>query len=242
MRIEAELTTPPEPCPYLKDRPYRLEVRYVAALSPEEYEAELASGARRFGAVLFRPTCDPCRSCVPIRVPVTSFRPSRWQRRVRRRNTDLEVEIGLPAVSDERLRLYREFHDDRHERRDWPRPEMDSVEYFATFVDNLVATREFRYRIEGRLVGIAYVDESPTAFNAIYAFFDPTLRRRNLGTNNILACLDEANRRGKEYVYLGFWVKGCLSMAYKAAFRPAEFLRAGVWGPLAPSSPGASEG
>ena len=223
------LVTDAESCPYLPERTQQLELASLASISPQEYDEALAEGRRRFADTLFRPVCPACHKCIPVRVPVATFQPSKSQRRVRRRNADIELEVGMPAISDDRLALYAEFHKNRHRRRGWPAPHMDAYEYFFTFLDNVVPTLEFRYRLAGRLVGIAYVDESPLAFNSIYAFFAPDLGRRSLGTHDILVEIDEARRHGKDYLYLGYFVAGCLSMEYKAMFRPSERLLGGEW-------------
>ncbi|MBN1443559.1 MAG: GNAT family N-acetyltransferase, partial [Planctomycetes bacterium] len=95
--------------------------------------------------------------------------------------------------------------------------------------DNAATTLEFRYRLGGRLVGVAYVGEGTDALNSIYSFADPSLARRSLGTFDVLSEIQEAARRGKEYLYLGYHVRGCSSMEYKAGFRPFEVLRHGRW-------------
>ena len=229
MKVLVDYLTEPQLCPYLHDRPYRLRVRLAGEVSPAEHEGLLAGGMRRFAATYFEPACGACRECVPLRIPVRDFRPSKSQRRVRRRNLDLEVEIGVPAVNDERLDLYRRFHLERSRRRGWPEPEMDALEYFGAFIDNAVPTLEFRYRLGGRLVALAYVDEGPSSMNSVYAFSDPALAWRSLGTNDILVEIDTARARGKEHLYLGYAVAGCSSMAYKRAFRPWEVLQDGRW-------------
>jgi arginine-tRNA-protein transferase len=230
----AELITDPSGCAYLPGRESRLELRLVGDLTGQEHDAELAAGVRRFGRTLFRPRCAGCRECVPIRVPVAAFRPSRSQRRVLRRNLDVAVEIGEPCVDLERLDLHRRFHEERERRRGWLAPRTDVEEYAAGFLDNAVPTLELRYRLGGRLIGIAYVDESPRALNSVYAFHDPDLSRRSLGTFDVLVEIEEARRRGKEHLYLGFLVEGCTSMEYKSCFRPCEVLLEGAWTPHAP--------
>jgi arginine-tRNA-protein transferase len=234
MIVLGQLLTGPRPCAYLPGRDARLEVRLVGNLTGREHDAELASGVRRFGRTLFRPRCEGCRECVPLRVPVAAFRPSKSQRRVLRRNLDVTLEIGEPDVDAERLDLHRRFHQERERRRGWPRSSMDVEEYAAGFLDNAVPALEFRYRLGGRLVAIAYADESPRALNSVYAFHDPELSRRSLGTLDVLVEIEEARRRGKEHLYLGFHVKGCTSMEYKSCFRPCEVLLEGAWTPHAP--------
>ena len=222
-------TTDTETCPYLGDRPSRLEVCFVSELGEAEYSRLLAAGWRRFGRSLFRPRCWECRECVPIRVAVKRFKPSRSQRRVLRRNADMELEIGEPQVDEERLSLHQRFHEERGRTRGWPTSVIDLEEYVGTFIDNACETLEFRYRLEGRLVALGYVGEARDALNSIYAFYEPDLRNRSLGTFDILTEIAETARRGKEYLYLGYYVSDCGSMAYKSDFRPYELLKGNAW-------------
>jgi len=232
MRAYAKFLTNPETCPYLHDRPSRLEVRLAVKVTPEEHSAELASGARHFGKSYFRPACPDCSECISLRVPVRTFLPSRSQRRVLRKNRDVELELGEPALDAERLDLYRRFHDDREQRRGWLPSPMDFEGYFSSFIDNPVLTHEFRYRLDGVLIGIAYVDESRHALNSIFAYHGPEYSRRSLGTFDILSEIEVAASRGKSYLYLGYYVAGCPSMEYKRDFRPYELLVDGNWKPF----------
>ncbi len=229
MLEEARIITDPEPCPYLDGRTWQLEVRSVAEVSSTDHERELAAGVRRFANSYFRPVCAACRECVPLRVPVAEFRPSKSQRRVLRRNLDVSIEIGEPDLDEERLDLYYRFHRARHERRDWPAPRRDPFEYIGQFLANAVPTLEFRYSIADRLVAVAYVDEGCESLSSVYGFHDPELSSRSLGTFDILSEIRVAEERGMRYFYLGYWVAECSSMAYKAAYRPHELLLAGEW-------------
>jgi len=229
MIVFAQLVTDPRDCVYLPGRESRLEVRLVGDLTGEEQDRELSGGVRRFGRTLFRPTCSGCNECVPIRVPVAGFRPSKSQRRVLRRNLDIAVEVGEPDVDLERLHLHRRFHEERERRRGWASSAMNLEEYVDSFLDNAVPTLECRYRLGGKRVAVAYVDESPRALNSVYAFHEPELSRRGLGTFDVLVEIEEARRRGKEHLYLGFLVEGCISMEYKRSFRPCEVLVGGKW-------------
>ncbi|MEM7262551.1 MAG: GNAT family N-acetyltransferase [Planctomycetota bacterium] len=159
----------------------------------------------------------------------TRFRASKSQRRVWRRNADLEIEVGDPQIDEERLDLYHRFHEERAQARGWPDREISSTEYIETFVQNAAPTLEFRYRLDGRLVGIAYVGRSSESLNSIYAFTDPDESRRSLGTFDVLAEIEYARSEGLRHVYLGFLVRGCGSMEYKSSFRPHQLLSGGGW-------------
>ena len=229
MLVSTRFTTEPQTCPYLHDRPSRLDVRWVSRMTAVEHDAELEAGYRRFGRALFRPACGACKECIPLRIPVKEFGPSRSQRRVLRGNQDVALEVGQPVLDDERLALYRRFHAEREKTRGWPPSPMDSEEYFYSFLENVVPTYEFRYRVGASLLAVAYVEETPHAFNSIYAYYDPRYSRRSLGTFDILKEIELAAAGGKDYVYLGLYVQGCASMAYKRNFRPCEVLIDGSW-------------
>jgi len=225
----AQLDTEPEPCPYLPGREARTRYQLVTDLLPREYDEKLEKGWRRFGSILFSPLCSGCSECISIRVPVERFEPSRSQRRVLRKNSDLCLEVGEPRLDEERLDLYRSHHADRETRRGWPSVSMSFEEYYETFCFNAVSTLEFCYRLEERLVAVAYVGEAEQSLNSIYAFTDPGLARRSLGIFDVLCEIEEARRRGKTHLYLGYYVNGCKSMEYKASYRPYEILSSEGW-------------
>src|SRR6185436_17062134 len=128
MQELVRLITEPEPCPYLGGRSSRTDLRLVQSIEPSEYRDHLREGFRRFGMMLFRPACEGCRACVPIRVPVDRFRTTKSQRRVMRRNRDVQVEIGQPAVDAERLEVYHAFHEERSARVGWKRQQISAEE------------------------------------------------------------------------------------------------------------------
>lgn len=232
MRFLDRFLAPPSPCSYLPDQTARLEYVQVAELRPDEYAALLLRGWRRFGRNLFRPRCQGCAACLSLRVDARRFRPDRSQRRAVRANAaDVRLTIGPPAVSQSRLDLYDRFHAERSATLGWPRhPTNDADGYFDSFIANPFPTEEWTYRLDGALVGVGYVDPLPVGLSAIYFFHDPRLASRSLGTFHVLRLLDEANHRGLPHVYLGYYVAGCRSLAYKARFRPHEILTpSGHW-------------
>jgi arginyl-tRNA--protein-N-Asp/Glu arginylyltransferase len=224
--------TPPSSCGYLPDEKWRLEYEIVRALTPADYERRLQAGWRRFGNSLFRPRCAHCSACQSLRVIVEEFRPNRSQRRVGRTNeASLQLRIGQPAVSRAKLDLYDRYHAFQTQRKGWPpHPAKDADSYANTFVDNPFATEEWCFDLNGKLVGVGYVDALPGAMSAIYFFYEPALRERSLGTWNVLQLLEETKRRGIPHLYLGYYVVGCASMEYKGRFVPNEILGAnGRW-------------
>ncbi|MBX9625359.1 MAG: arginyltransferase [Gemmataceae bacterium] len=225
--------SPPGRCSYLPGRAASFRNEVVRTLTPAEYQERLLAGWRRFGHLLFRPVCPSCRACQSLRVPVATFRPDRSQRRAAVANADLTLSIGEPAVTDEKLDLYDKFHAAQAERVGWDdHGPKDPAEYAESFTVNPLPVEEWQYRLGGRLVGVGYVDVVPAGLSAVYFFHDPDEHKRSLGTFNVLSVIRAAADRGLPHVYLGYYVDGYRSLAYKARFRPHELLAGdGLWSP-----------
>jgi leucyl-tRNA---protein transferase len=228
--VEAVLSfvTPLERCEYLHDRQWQLQYEIVSHLSAEAYQTKLDSGWRRFGHALFRPACPSCRACESLRVPVLSFTPNRSQRRAWRDNANaITLQVGEPSWSATKDALRQKFQQRQHDAKGWPE---DTADYEEMLVHNPIPTEEWCYYIGDRLVGVGYVDRVPSGLSAIYFFYDPDERHRSLGTFNVMSIIAAACTRALPYVYLGYYVKGCQSLEYKANFKPHERLRdAGDW-------------
>ena len=210
-----------------------MEYIYVSELSAEEYESRMMAGWRRFGHMLFQPRCERCTACQSLRVDVDRFQPNRSQRRVRKANEGVvSLEIGRPRVSSSRLDLYNRFHEYRVQSRGWTGREDDPISYHESFISNPFPTEEWSYFLDTKLVGLGIVDALSVGLSAIYFVYDPKHHHQSLGTWNVLCLIAEARRRGLRHLYLGYWVADCLSLAYKANFRPHEILGPdGLWHP-----------
>lgn len=217
----------PTRCGYLSDRCWSLEYDYVAQLTRAEYLRLMLAGWRRFGRMLFRPACRGCQACQALRVQAPRFTPDRSQRRCRQLNAGaIELRIGEPAVSRDKLALYDRYHAHQAETRGWPEhPPRDASRYAESFVEQPFAVEEWCYYLDGRLLGVGYVDCLPGpegGLSAIYFYYDPEQRQRAPGTWNILCLIEQAAQRGLPFVYLGYFVEGCPSMTYKQRFHPHQ--------------------
>ena len=213
--------TQPHACSYLPN-----EQATTLFLDPSlpmngQIYAELSElGFRRSGDHLYRPHCQLCKACVPARIPVARFRPSRKQQRVLKRNLDIKVTRCDPGFTEERYQLYARYISERHADGDMFPP---SRGQFSTFlVSNLPYAFFYEMRVEDRLIGIAVTDVLPNGMSAVYTFYDPNEEKRSLGVFGILWQITETRRLGLDAVYLGYWIKGCRKMSYKTEYRPIE--------------------
>jgi arginine-tRNA-protein transferase len=212
----------PSRCEYLPEATWQLRRELFPDLDAASYMQRLREGWRRFGPMVFRPECPSCRQCRSLRVPTALFRPNESQRRAWKRNQhDVTLRIGTPVVTADRLDLFRRFHDWKHEAQGWPAGGTGNLD---AFVENPIQTEEWTYYADGRLIAVGYVDALPEALSAIYFFWAPEERHRSLGTFNIVTMLRVAAERRVPHVYLGYFVRGCRSLEYKARFQPNEVL------------------
>lgn len=210
------------PCAYFPQRTARMRAFWAPLITPQAYDRFMDAGFRRSGKVIYQPLCTGCRACLPIRVRVDQFKPDKSQRRCRKRNTDLHIQVQLPQLTDEKYELYCRY------LRDWHGDEAqdNSRESFERFLfDSPANSVEFTYRDAlGHLLAVGICDVSSRTLSSVYHFFDPAHARRGLGTFGVLSEIDYALANGLAFYYLGYWVEGCRSMEYKSSFRPSELL------------------
>lgn len=195
-------------------------------VTPQQLDAMLERGWRRFGAVYFRPACASCHECVTLRIPSATFEPSKSQRRALKNAARLVRSVGVPDVDSERLALYRKWHAAREEKRGWEPSDIDPERYAFDFAFPHPCVREvtFREPETNRLLGVGICDETPSAISAVYFFWDPDAAPPSLGVAHVTSLVLDAKQRGLAHVYLGYRVEGCPSLAYKARYRPHELL------------------
>jgi arginine-tRNA-protein transferase len=224
-RLLHTLVEPPHACPYLADREAQLEIRVQIEVTPDELDAMLARGWRRFGPVYFRPACASCGECVTLRVLAKDFAPTKSQRRAAKNAARLRRIVSVPHIDEERLALYRKWHAQREDTRGWDESPIDAQRYGFDFAFPHPSVREVAFRDEDdRLVGLGIVDETPNALSAVYFFWDPELAPPSLGVANVVTLIEDARARGIPWVYLGYRVLDCPSLVYKARYGPHELL------------------
>ncbi|HVV95362.1 MAG TPA: arginyltransferase [Hyphomicrobiales bacterium] len=231
--------TAPAPCPYLPGQVERkVFTHLVGAGAAALNDALTHGGFRRSQTIAYRPACDVCHACVPVRIVVKEFAPTRSLRRVKARNADLVGDARAPQPTGDQYGLFRAYLDARH--ADGGMMAMTVLDYATMVEDTHVRTRLVEYRrrtpdsgINGRgggpLVAVALTDVLADGLSMVYSFYDPEERARSLGTYMILDHVERARAMGLPYVYLGYWVEGSDKMDYKARFQPQERLVSYGW-------------
>jgi leucyl-tRNA---protein transferase len=215
--------TAPYPCSYLPDRFARSQVATPSYLIDKgTYSRLVSSGFRRSGAFTYRPHCDQCRACVPVRVLVDEFTAGRTQRRAWKRHQALTVRMTGLRFDAEHYSLYRRYQVDQ-----------DSREQYCHFLlQSHVPSFLVEFRDGAHLRMVSIVDELDDGLSSVYTFFDPDRPGTSFGVYNVLWQIETARELGLPYLYLGYWIHESRKMAYKVDYQPLEGLVGGVWRPV----------
>ena len=217
-------------CAYFPEdpRPSRTAFALPGPLAPSGYQAAMHLGMRRSGTLAYRPLCPTCRKCLPFRVDVAAFVPSRSQKRVWRRCQDLfQIEIQRPGLDEERLDLYARYQREQHGKDG---QQADDESYARFLVETVADTWELAWRdSDGKLVGIGIIDVVDDGLSTVYFFWDPSLKDLSLGVFSALWEIELCRRWERPYYYLGYLVPGSRTMSYKAQFSGGELWRGDSW-------------
>ncbi len=227
--------TSPGNCPYLPGKSERKVFTDLNGMNATELNDALGRiGFRRSQGVAYRPSCIDCSACISVRVLSEEFVPNSSQKRILRRNRDVQVTANQPWATAEQFDLLRRYLNVRHPGGGMHG--MDEADFADMVEQSPVDTYVIEYRepmidgIEGKLIGVCLTDRQADGLSMIYSFFDPDHPARDgLGTYIILEHIARAARVGLPFIYLGYWIDGCRRMEYKTKFQPMERLGPNGW-------------
>jgi arginine-tRNA-protein transferase len=229
-RLQFYLTAP-YPCSYLPQRLARSQVAAPGNMVDSVAFSELVRlGFRRSGQHVYRPRCDSCSACTPVRIPVVDFNSSRSQRRCERRNRDVRMRLRPLLFEEAHYRLYRRYQIARHAGGGMDQD--DREQYRGFLLQSRVDSALAEFTLDGEVIMVSLVDRLLDGLSAVYTFFEPDLRERGLGVLGVLNQIRLTREIGLPYLYLGYWIEDCGKMAYKHDYQPLEAFVDGRWRPM----------
>jgi arginine-tRNA-protein transferase len=226
-------------CPYFTDnRLAKIEYMLPSEQDIRDFHRFLARGFRRLDTVFYRNICAECSSCIPIRLSVGAFVPSRSQKKAEGENKDLRVVVMTsPVITREKIRLYDKYVSTKH-GKPCDAAGQDTGKILQMLHCGFERTIEMDYYLGERLIGVGIVDEAKDSLSSNYFYYDPDLLNRRPGIFSIMQEIELARKMKKRYYYLGFYIAETDKMSYKKYFRPNQILRKGRWVPFLGSPSG----
>ncbi|MGH8047695.1 MAG: arginine-tRNA-protein transferase [Chthoniobacterales bacterium] len=199
-----------------------LENAEVPIISPARLDTRFVMGWRHFGSKFFRYNfsfhAGLLCGVIPLRVRLGEFEESKSQRRVIRRNADLEmrfVPAGHCAAYD---RLFV-----KHRTR-FTENVPDSLRDFLSEAPAEIpcANMALEVRLGRELLAVSFMDIGAEATSSVYAVFDPEHAPRSLGIFTMLMEIAQSRKLGKVFHYLGYSYSVPSVYDYKKGFHRVE--------------------
>ena len=222
-------------CSYIEHRQANsLFVDPDMTMTAQIYSQLIQQGFRRSGNHTYTPYCKKCHDCIPVRLNIEQFTLSRSQKRCLNKNKQLQINEHSSSFNPEHYQMYCQYVSSRHEGGGMDDPSEASYMDFLT--SSWSETQFFEFKEDKKLIAVAVTDIVDNGLSAVYTFFDPNkiYQARSLGVYSILWQIQEAKRRGLQWLYLGYWIKQCKKMNYKDKYQPLEYFYDQRWNILPP--------
>jgi arginine-tRNA-protein transferase len=222
------------PCGYIENNlaqsliasPYHL-------VDTEVYSELINQGFRRSGKFTYRPHCEHCNKCIPIRVILEQFTPTRSQKRAYKQHCNLTATILPLGFHQEHFALYSAYQSLRHntESEFEKNNEATEEEQYKQFLcQSNVKSQMVEFRDQHQQLKIvSVIDIIKDGHSAVYTFFDAKEQKSSFGTYAIMWLIEWTKQQNLPYLYLGYWIAESQKMAYKEKFNPQEKLIDNEW-------------
>jgi len=208
-------------CSYLSDKNQTTHYKVIENCSTLQCQELIERGYRRFGKMYFRPICSTCDECKSIKIDVDNFTLSKSQRRVIKKASKIKSYVQRPTISKTHIELFEKYHLYMRDKKGWEYTPVTPDGYFSSFVD---AYHEFGYEVlyfDGdKLIGVDLIDILDDGVSSIYFYYDPDYMEYSLGKLSLYNQILFAKEFQKKWIYLGYYVEDCPSLAYKSHYKP----------------------
>jgi len=232
-KLQFYVTTPYK-CGYL---PNKLAQSLIAAphhlVDVNIYNGLIQQGFRRSGKFAYRPHCENCNACIPVRIVLNEFAPTRSQKRAYKQHADLTARIMPVSYNQSHFQLYSRYQALRHadtELVDQAETKDDAEQYRQFLCESNVESLMVEFRdAKNQVKIVSVIDVVHDGVSAVYTFYDALELKASYGTYSIIWLADWAKNLNLPYLYLGYWIEASKKMFYKQAFMPQERLVDGEW-------------
>jgi arginyl-tRNA--protein-N-Asp/Glu arginylyltransferase len=229
-------TTSPLACPYIEGEVERRIVTELTGKSAEDLHNSLSkSGFRRSHYMAYAPACPDCSACIPVRIVSQNFKPTKSQKRVLKKFSNITVVICEAKATQEQFLMFEAYQQARH--GDGDMASMDYFDYRSMVEETPVKTSIVEFRDNERLVGAMLIDHLSDGLSAVYSFFLPESQYTGFGNYMVLWSISKSLEMDLPYIYLGYLVRECAKMSYKEKYSPLEGCVDGQWCLLGDQNP-----
>ncbi len=213
-------------CSYLPNKEQLTHYKVIENCTAAMCQELIERGFRRFGKMYFRPVCQGCNECQSIKIDVQNFTFTKSMKRIMKKASHLKSFIQEPTLTQAHLDLFEKYHLYMKEKKGWEHNPTSAQSYYASFVSG---HNDFGYEIlyydDEKLIAVDLIDILEDGVSSIYFYYDPEYSKYSLGKLSLYFQIKFAQESFKKWIYLGYYVKECPSLAYKAEYKPFKTLQ-----------------
>jgi len=221
-------TTTKYSCSYIdKMDAQSLVVTPYKSINQTNFQDLVEKGFRRSGQYVYKPNCEICTACIPIRLVVKEFLPSKTQKRTYQKHEHLRVQEAPLIFKQEHFDLYLKYQNKRHS---YLKNNHNNLSDYNDFlIKSNVKSKLLEFWDGDLLKIVTIIDIVNDGISAVYTFFDPDDTKVSYGTFSITWLINWCKTQQLKYMYLGYWIGDCDKMKYKTNFKPYELYIKGYW-------------
>jgi arginine-tRNA-protein transferase len=213
-------------CSYLNGLKQTTHYKVIDNCDALQCQKLIERGYRRFGKMYFRPICENCDECKSIKIDAKNFKFSKSQKRVIKKASFINSYIQTPTMTQAHLDLFEKYHLYMRDKKEWEYNKTDPQSYYSSFVNGHNGFGyEVLYYDGDKLIGVDLIDILEDGISSIYFYYDPDYSKYSLGKLSLLFQIKFALSQNKDWIYLGYYVKDCPSLSYKADYKPFVTLK-----------------